>query len=256
MKLSIVVPAYNEEHRIRPMLDAYLDFFTPRYGCDFEVLVVVNGSTDGTADVVREYAARFPQLRCIVEPEKIGKGGAVKLGFESARGEIAGFADADGSTPPESFQALVDEIGPAADAVIASRWFRESEVYPRQTLARQIASRVFNGFVRLMLGLKIRDTQCGAKVFRKEALDCVLPSLGLTRWAFDVDILFQLHRAGFTIREAPTKWHDVGGSQLRIFRASVQMFVAVTRLRLLYSPFRWVVALYDRTLGRIVKLKV
>ena len=129
-------------------------------------------------------------------------------------------------------------------------------MYPRQTLARQIASRVFNGFVRLMLGLKIRDTQCGAKVFRKEALDCVLPSLGLTRWAFDVDILFQLHRAGFTIREAPTKWHDVGGSQLRIFRASVQMFVAVTRLRLLYSPFCWVVALYDRTLGRIVKQKV
>ena len=256
MKLSIVVPAHNEEKRIRPMLDAYLAFFTEHYGSDYEMLVVVNGSTDGTADVVQEYASRFSQVCCLVEPEKIGKGGAVKLGFEAARGVVVGFADADGSTPPESFQALADEIGPGVDAVIASRWFKESEVYPRQTLSRQIASRVFNGFVRLMLGLKIRDTQCGAKVVKKEALDRVLPLLGLTRWAFDVDLLFQLHRSGFVIREAPTKWHDVGGSQLRIFRASAQMFVAVTRLRLLYSPFRWVVALYDRTLGRIVKLKV
>lgn len=256
MKLTIVVPAYNEENRIRPMLDAYVKFFTDGYGGDYEIIVVVNGSTDGTAAVVQDYASRFPQVRCIVEPAKIGKGGAVKLGFEAARGEIVGFADADGSTPPDAFQALANEIGPGADAVIASRWFRESEVYPRQTVARQIASRVFNGFVRLMLGLKIRDTQCGAKVFRKEALDRVLPALGLTRWAFDVDLLFQLHRAGFSIREAPTKWHDVGGSQIRIFRASAQMFIAVTRLRLLYSPFRWVVALYDRTLGRVIKLRV
>ncbi|MGD9873430.1 MAG: dolichyl-phosphate beta-glucosyltransferase [Kiritimatiellia bacterium] len=256
MKLSIVVPAYNEEKRIRPMLDAYLAFFTEHYGSDFELVVVVNGSTDGTAAVVQEYAARLPQVRCIVEPAKIGKGGAVKLGFESARGEIVGFADADGSTPPDAFQALADQMEPGVDAVIASRWFKESEVYPRQTVSRQIASRIFNGFVRLMLGLKIRDTQCGAKVFKKEALDHVVPSLGITRWAFDVDLLFQLQRAGYSIREAPTKWHDVGGSQIRIFRSSVQMFFAVTRLRLYYSPLRWIVKLYESTLGQIIKLKV
>lgn len=252
MKLSIVIPAYNEEERLPPTLTSYLAYFEPRYGDEFEIIVVVNGSRDGTERVVRERMPDHPALKVIVEPRAIGKGGAIILGFKAAQGELIGFADADGATPPEAFDDLVRHIGDAG-AIIASRWFKESRVFPPQPLKRRIASRIFNFLVRLLFRVPIRDTQCGAKVLTREAVRAVLPELGITRWAFDVDLLFKLRRAGFRIVEHPTTWHDVGGSRLRIGRASLEMFVAIVRLRLLYSPFRWVVTLYDRTLGRWIR---
>lgn len=249
MKLSIVIPAYNEERRLPPTLRAYLDYFEPRYGAEFELIVVVNGSRDATERVAREQMPAHPSIRVLVEPRAIGKGGAIMMGFNIARGDLVGFVDADGATPPEAFDDLARNIGDAG-AIIASRWFKESRVYPPQPLKRRVASRIFNFFVRWFFKVQIRDTQCGAKVLTREAVQAVLPDIGITRWAFDVDLLFKLRRARFRIVEHPTTWHDVGGSQLRIGRASLEMFVAIARLRLLYSPFKWVVDLYDHTIGR------
>lgn len=255
MKLSIVIPAYNEEARLEPMLKAYVGYFADLYDRDAELIVVVNGSTDRTEDIARAFAGRHPQVRAIVEPRAIGKGGAVMLGFGVAEGEYVGFVDADNSTPPEAYQDLVEHIGEAG-AIIASRWIPGAQVSPRQPWARRVASRVFNGLVRLLFGLRIHDTQCGAKLLRGEAAGKVLPSLGITRWAFDVDLLFQVRRAGYEVVEWPTVWRDAAGSRLRIARVSFEMFVAICRLRLLYSPFRWIVAVYDRTLGRFIHLRV
>lgn len=245
MKLSIVVPAYNEEDRLVPMMDAYLAFFQPRYGDDIEILVVVNGSTDHTEPLARAYEASHPQVKVFVEPRPIGKGGALILGFGEAAGEKIGFTDADGATPPHAYQDLVDALREPG-AVIGSRWLPESDVDPRQPLARRIASRIFNLLVRLLFGLRISDTQCGAKVMTRDALAAVMPGLGVTRWAFDVDLLFQMRRLGFAVHEIPTTWHDVGGSKLNVPKASWEMLLAITRLRLYYSPFRWVVHLYNR----------
>ncbi len=233
------------------MLDAYLPFFADRYGDDVEVVVVVNGSTDDTAGVVAGYAARFPQLRCLVEPRGIGKGGALIVGFRAARGDLVGFVDADGSTPPAAFQDLVDRIGDA-DVAVASRWCRGATVSPPQPLARRIASRVFNILTRLFFGLRLTDTQCGAKLMKREALADVVDGLGITRWAFDVDLLFQLKRTGHTIVEVPTTWHDVAGSKIQITAVSAEMLAAIIRLRLLYSPFRWIVGAYDSLLCPIM----
>lgn len=249
LQLSIVVPAYNEEARLGRMLEAYLPYFAEIYDGAFELLVVVNGSRDATEAVARSYAPRFQQLRIILEDRAIGKGGAVILGLERARGSLIGFVDADGATPPEAFHDLVRRIG-AAGAVIASRRHPRSLISPRQPLSRRVASLLFNWFVRLLFGLRISDTQCGAKLMTRAAGRAVLPALGITRWAFDVDLLFQLRRAGFSIVEAPTVWHDISGSRLNIVRASLEMFVAMIRLRLLYSPLRWIVDAYDCTLGK------
>jgi glycosyltransferase involved in cell wall biosynthesis len=251
MKLSIVIPAYNEELRIRPMLEAYAVYFAGRYGSEVELVVVINGSRDRTEDVVREMAARYPQIQVLVEPLAIGKGGAVMLGFARARGAWIGFVDADGSTPPEAFDDLVEHIG-LAGAIIATRWHPDARVSPRQPWSRRFASRIFNAMVRLLFKLKISDTQCGAKLLRREAVREVLPRLGLTRWAFDVDLLFQLRRAHFPIIEWPTVWHDVPGSRLNVPRASMEMFLAIWRLRLMYSRCRWIVDLYNHLLGRWV----
>ncbi|MBN1269088.1 MAG: glycosyltransferase family 2 protein [Kiritimatiellae bacterium] len=254
MKLSIVAPAHNEEQRIVPFLDVYTAYFDARYGSDYELIAVINGSTDLTEQIVRDYAGRAPQMKVIVEPASVGKGGALVMGLERAAGELVGYVDADGATPPEAFQDLVEHIGDAG-AIIASRWIKGAVVSPRQPLARRVASRIFNFLVRRLFRVKIWDTQCGAKLMRREALRKVLPDLRVTRWAFDVDLLFQLRRAGYRIVEWPTVWHDKSGSQLRVARASAEMFVAIVRLRLLYSPLRWVVALYDRTVGRVVPIE-
>lgn len=254
MKLSIIVPAFNEGKRIGRMLDAYMPFFSERYEHDFEMIIVINGSSDGTVGVVASYAKRWPQIRFIVESRKIGKGGALMLGFADASGEMIGFVDADGSTPPDAFAGLIGGIGDAG-AIIASRWLKGSDVKPRQPLSRRVASRAFNLIVRILFGLRISDTQCGAKLITGEAVKRVLPRLGITRWAFDVDLLFQLRREGFMIKEMPTAWHDVAGSRVKIIRASAEMVAALTRLRLLYSPFKFVVVLYDSTLGWLIHRK-
>lgn len=251
MKLSIIIPAYNEERRLSAMLEAYGPYFAERYGSEVELVVVVNGSSDGTEAVARRYAEQFPQLRVLVEPRKIGKGGAIMMGFRAARGERVGFTDADGATPPQAFDDLVTHIDDAG-CIIASRWIAGAQVSPRQPLRRRIASRIFNWLVRRLFKVKIHDTQCGAKVLTRAALQDVLPELGITRWAFDVDLLFKTRRAGYRVIERPTIWHDVSGSQLQVGRASVEMFIAIVRLRLVYSPLSWMVALYDRTLGRLI----
>ena len=254
MKLSIVVPAYNEEDRIGKMLAAYLPHFAERYGNDFEIVVAVNGSTDRTEDVVRALQPRFPQLRVIVEPRPIGKGGAVMAGGAVAQGDLIGFVDADGATPPAAFDDLVQNIG-SAGLIIASRRLPGSVISPRQPWPRRVASRIFNFLVRRLFKLRITDTQCGAKLMTAEAWRAIVPNIGLTKWAFDVDMLFKTRRAHYEIREIPTTWRDVTGSKLRVGPVSFQMFLAICRLRLLYSPFAWIVTLYDRLLGRVIALE-
>lgn len=250
MKLSIVIPAYNEEARLRPMLALYGPFYQERYGREAELIVVVNGSRDRTADVAHACAAEWPCIKVIVEPAKVGKGGAIMIGFRAATGDLIGFVDADGSTEPPAYQDLVDHIGDSG-CIIASRWIEGAVVSPKQPLKRRVASRIFNFLVRLLFRVHIHDTQCGAKVMKGTAVRDVLPHLGLTRWAFDVDLLFHLRRTGYPIIERPTVWRDIGGSQLNVPRASFEMFIAIVRLRLLHSPFKFVVTLYDLSIGRL-----
>lgn len=243
--LSIVLPAHNEAHRILPTLARYTEYFSAVPDLDFELLVVVNGSSDQTEQIVREFADEHPSVDLIVEPDRIGKGGAVMRGFQRAQGELIGFVDADGATSAEAYHDLVKHMGDAG-MILASRWMKGAVVEPRQPLSRRIASRIFNSLVRILFQVRLTDTQCGAKLLQRQAVEDVLPHLGLTRWAFDVDLVFQVRRAGYRLIEYPTVWRDVAGSRLNIPKASFEMFIAVWRLRLLYSPFAFVVEIYNR----------
>jgi len=140
MKLSIVIPAHNEEHRLPPVLESYARFFSERYGEQAELIVVPNLCDDRTAQVAGELSQRYPMIRVMEDPGRVGKGGAVLIGIRVAKGQFIGFVDADGATDPAAFNDLVEKIG-SAGCIIASRWMKGSVVEPKQPLSRRVASR-------------------------------------------------------------------------------------------------------------------
>jgi glycosyltransferase involved in cell wall biosynthesis len=239
--LLLLIPAYNEERRIEPVLRDYARFFQDNYSGKFQIVVVLNGCTDNTIGIVRRVAVEFPAvLRALEFKAPIGKGGALIEGFKlSAAGELIGYVDADGATTPAAYLELVRHIGDA-DCVVGSRWLPDSVIHQAQTGNRQFASRVFHTIVQWLFRLNIHDTQCGAKVMKREVVDKIHPYLHIADMAFDINLLVAIKRAGYRIREVPTEWTDKAGSKVTLFRSSLTMFLSVVRIRLIYSPFyKW-----------------
>ena len=232
MRLSIIIPAYNEEKRILRTLEDYYRTFSTRFGHDFELIVEMDGCTDNTPQIVKEFARGKPNVKVLEFKEKLGKGGGIRKAFEVATGEIVGFTDADDSTPAKEFLKLVKEIENGYDVVLGSRWLKESRIIVPQPIYRRILSRGFNLLVRLLFGLNIRDTQCGAKVFKKEVIDAVLPCLQVNGFAFDVELLYLAHKKGFKMKEVPIEWHNDENSTLNVKKTVPEMFIALIRVRL------------------------
>lgn len=241
--LLLLVPAYNEEHRIGPVLAAYAEHFHHHYPGRFRLLVVLNGCRDNTLGVVRAAEQKYLSISHLDFPAPIGKGGALIEGLKQAPlADLVGYVDADGATPPEAFLDLVQRGGRGeADCVIASRWVPGAIITHAQPQKRRFASRSFHSFVQAFFWMGIADTQCGAKVMRRKAVEAVLNKLRLADLAFDVNLLYSLKRAGFSLKEVPTVWHDQSGSHVVFnLRTSLNMLLSLVRLRLLYSPFyRW-----------------
>jgi glycosyltransferase involved in cell wall biosynthesis len=241
-RYSLIIPAHNEAARIGRTLTGYLEAFA-----DSEVLLVLNGCTDDTESVARQAAHVHGNLRIICIEHAVGKGGAVRAGFVAAKAPIVGYVDADGATPPEEMRRLFDSLGEEDDAVIASRWSKGAEVVVAQPIIRRLSSRVFNAIVKILFGLPFHDTQCGAKVFSSEAISRISNALEISNFAFDIDLLYGLRRAGSRVREMPTRWHDIDGSRIaNLPRASFEMLLAVVRLRLRHSLFRYIIPILDR----------
>jgi glycosyltransferase involved in cell wall biosynthesis len=235
--LLILIPAYNEEARIEPVLRDYAQFFQKNYSGKFRIFVVLNGCTDDTLGVVKRVAAEFPEVRALEFRSAIGKGGAIIEGLRLASlGDVIGYTDADGATPPHAFLDLVKKIN-GADCVIGSRWLPGAVIHQSQTGKRQFASRVFHFIVQLLFWMNIRDTQCGAKVMKREAAEKIHDNLLIADMAFDINLLFALKRAGFRILEVPTEWTDQAGSKVTLGRSSLTMLLSVIRIRLIYWPW-------------------
>jgi glycosyltransferase involved in cell wall biosynthesis len=238
--LLLLIPAYNEEVRIEPVLRDYAAFFDKNYAGKFQIIVVLNGCRDNTQGVVQKIAKDFFSVSWLDFPAPIGKGGALIEGLKLAPlADLIGYVDADGATPPRAFFDLVKKIG-AADCVIGSRWLPGAVIHQSQSGNRQFASRVFHFIVELLFWMHIRDTQCGAKVMTRAAVEKIHPFLQIADMAFDINLLFSLKRAGFKILEVPTEWTDQIGSKVALTRTSLTMFLSVVRVRLIYSPFyKW-----------------
>jgi len=239
--LLLLIPAYNEERRLPPVLEAYLDHFKNHWPGPFRLVVILNGCRDNTAGVVQLAEQRHPSLAHLEFTGAIGKGGALIEGLKLApTSDLVGYVDADGATPPEAFFDLATRAAKGeADCVIASRWIPGARVDVAQAKDRRRASRLFHHAVEALFWMGIKDTQCGAKVMRREAVERIQPFLQLADLAFDVNLLYSLKRAGFTIAEVPTIWTDKSGSKVAFnVQTSLNMLLSLFRLRILYSPLK------------------
>lgn len=227
--LSLVIPAYNEESRLPATLTRISEALEAR-GEPYEVLVVVNGSTDRTEDVVKAASERDSDIRLIVTPLP-GKGRAVKIGIMAARGDRIVFADADLSTPIEEVIGLTERLDARHQVVIASREGtgarRTGEPY-----VRHLMGRVFNLVVQGLAVRGIQDTQCGFKAFTRAAAEDVFRRQQITGFGFDVEVLYLARKLRYGIREVPVTWAYAASSRVDPLRDTIRMFRDVLAVRL------------------------
>jgi glycosyltransferase involved in cell wall biosynthesis len=225
LRLDIVMPAHNEQARIARTLRAY------RAACPdagVRILVALDACTDGTAEIVRSHARADPRVRMLEYP-KLGKGGVIAETFERSDAELVGFVDADGATPPRELLRLADAAR-RNDGAIASRRHPAAVLPARRPLAREVTSAGFASSVRMLMGLPYRDTQCGAKVLRREVVRDVLPRLASRDLLFDVDLLAAARERAWRIVEVPTVWIDQEGSRVSAVADSRRMGASLVRL--------------------------
>ena len=213
-ELSIVIPAYNEEHRIRPTL-LEIDELLSTSGLSYEILVVDDGSKDGTVALTRDMSRYMPAVRCLATKPNRGKGHAVRVGMLAARGAIRIMCDADGSTPARELPKLVNPIRLGeADIAIGSRYVSGSSCDRKQPFYRRWWSRLANRVVQSVLVPGILDTQCGFKAFSAEAAERVFSRARIDGWAFDLEVLALARRMGFQVMEQGISWSDDARSRI------------------------------------------
>jgi len=230
--LSIVIPAFNEGQRLGATLDAVLGYLRDAHFEDPEVLVVDDGSTDDTVAVVERFRATHPEVRLLRNPGNRGKGYSVRHGMLEASGDWILFTDADLSAPIEELARLLDAAAPRQAAVaIGSRALDRSLIGVHQSWFRENAGRIFNLLVRLSAGLPFADTQCGFKLFRRDAARQVFRRLRLERFGFDVEALYLARKLGFKAVEVPVRWSHSEGTKVRMLSDSLNMFLDLARIR-------------------------
>jgi dolichyl-phosphate beta-glucosyltransferase len=228
-ELSIVIPAYNEELRL-PVSLAQISAYIRGSGRATEVIVVDDGSTDGTASVAESFRNEMPQLRLISNGENRGKGFSVRHGMLEARGRIVLFTDADLSAPIEEADKLLAAIE-NYDVAIGSRAINRGLITVRQSVFREFAGIVFNAIVRLTLSLPFVDTQCGFKAFRREPCQVVFEQQTIERFGFDPELLYLARHHGLRAVEIPVRWGHSPATKVNMFRDSLQMFLDIFIIR-------------------------
>ncbi|HZP21883.1 MAG TPA: dolichyl-phosphate beta-glucosyltransferase [Terriglobales bacterium] len=230
LNYSIIIPAYNESERLANSLPKVLDY-VDRQGLQAEIIVVNDGSTDGTADIVRQFARLHPEVRLLENPGNRGKGYSVRHGMLQARGDVVLFTDADLSSPIYEAGKLFAAIEQGADVAIGSRWLCAELQTERQPWHRQLYGRLFNLALRLTLGLKYRDTQCGFKAFTRAAAHTVFSRQRVERWGFDPELLFLANKFKLRTTEVAVEWAHDHRSKISPVRDGIKMGIEMISVR-------------------------
>jgi dolichyl-phosphate beta-glucosyltransferase len=240
-ELSIVIPAYNEEKRLPRALARIGEYLSAKRDVveSVEIVVVDDGSTDGTAAIAEEWSRRMPQLRLVSNGTNRGKGYSVRHGMLEAHGRVALFTDADLSSPIEELPKLLAAISAGNDVAIGSRAVDRSLIEVHQSSYRELAGIIFNGFVKLFTGLPFHDTQCGFKAFVVERARVVFEQQRIERFGFDPEILFLAKRHGLRAVEVPVRWAHDPATKVHVVRDSLLMFSD-----LIYIRWNWLLGRY------------
>ena len=227
-KLTLIIPAYNEEKIISETLKSVLNFLSPKT-YTWEVIVVDDGSKDKTSAIIKSF--KKPGIRLISYAKNRGKGAAIRMGVKKARGEFIIFSDADLSVPIENIDKFLLELR-KNDVVIGSRRIKGSKILVHQPWLRESMGRVFTFLTRLILNSKISDFTCGFKGFRREAALDIFGKAKLDRWAYDAEILFLAQKRGDKIAETPIFWKNREDTRVALGNAALVSFIDLLRIRL------------------------
>ena len=227
---SIVIPAYNESARLGASLEKVLAYVHAQ-GWDAEVIVVNDGSRDNTAEIVLNSMAKDPMVKLLENPGNRGKGYSVRHGMLEAQGELLLFTDADLSAPIAEVAKLFAALRAGAEIAIGSRWLESETQTLRQPFYRQLFGRIFNLLLRLLLGLRFKDTQCCFKAFTRRAARELFPLQRIERWAFDPELLYLARRRNLAVREVAVEWAHDPRSTIRALRDGPRMFWDMLRIR-------------------------
>lgn len=227
MDLSVIIPAFNESLRLGPTLQKVVDYLSQK-GFGYEVLVVDDGSTDGTGEVALAFASRG--VRLLRQEVNRGKGAVVRIGVLASQGRAVLLLDADLSTPIEDLERLLPHL-PAAELVLGSRAVEGSDILQHQPFYREMMGRTFN-FIIQVLGVRgLRDTQCGFKLLDGEVARSLFAELRIQRFAYDVELVWLAQRQGYRVVEVGVRWTDSPASKVNPLTDSVRMFWDVLALR-------------------------
>lgn len=230
VEISVVVPAYNEEHRLPSTLDSVIGYLRTRHR-PFQILVVDDGSVDQTAAQVAKRSRECPELQLLTLPRNLGKGAAVREGMLRATGARVLFSDADGSTPISELPRLEAALEGGAEIAIGSRALLSAETTVAAVWYRTLLGRIFNLCVNSLLLPHYADTQCGFKLFTQSAAQTIFSRQRANRFSFDLEVLFLAERLGFKVKEVPVNWHNVPGSKVNLALDGVRMLCDLVRFR-------------------------
>lgn len=220
--LSVVIPAYNESRRLPAALIDIIDYLE-NGPSNWEIVVVDDGSRDGTAAIVKKFEKIRGQIRLIQLPKNYGKGHAVKTGVLNTKGKLVLFCDADGATPIAEIERLKSAITKGADLAFGSRALKSEETAVKTSWYRKYPGRIFNFLVNLVVLPGVKDTQCGFKLFTAEAVQKIFPKQTADRWSFDVEILLIARKIGLNAAEVSVNWTNVPGSKVNLLTDSIKM---------------------------------
>lgn len=228
-QISVVIPAFNEENRLPATLSSVHDFLTARRN-QFEIIIVDDGSSDGTATIVRDFASTHQGVNLISYKPNRGKGHAVRTGMLAARGEYLLLDDADGASPISELVRLERAIVEGADVAIGSRAKRGNDTRVNALAHRKHMGNTFNLIVQSMILPGIQDTQCGFKLFKRDSGQELFAISRLTGYAFDVEILYLARSMGLKVAEIPINWTNVTGSKINLFSDPLKMLIELFRV--------------------------
>ena len=231
VKLSVIVPCYNEKDRFKNGLDHYLNYLNKQKYA-WELILVNDGSSDSTLELMNKVSKKNKKVKIVSYSENKGKGYAIVRGVKNARGKCILFSDLDHSVPIKTVESFFDYFKSGNVAVIGSRRVKGSKFIKRQPILREFLGRGFTFLVRIFVDWQIKDSTCGFKAFESKVAKKIFKKITIYDWAFDAEILFICKKNNIKYIQAPVAWEDKRGSKVSPIKDVFNSLLGLIKIRI------------------------